>query len=185
VGGSDGFTTGMVTALDSNTYTHLLLMDDALELATESIYRLFSIYEYAKEDFAIAGSMLDLYKKHVLYEAGAAYDKDPQSFEPAPFRVAPLKHNLELQKTDSLNSLLAEDDVDYGGFWFFALPTQFVQELGFLLPFFIKMDDMEFGLRIKRQLGKKIVHFPLLVCGTSHFTAKSSFGIAIIIRGII
>jgi len=172
VGGSGGFTKGMVTALDSNTYTHLLLMDDDIVLDPESIYRLFSIYGYAKEDFAVAGSMLDLYKKHILYEAGAAYDKDPQSFESAPFRVAPLKHNLELQKTDSLNLLLSEDDVDYGGFWFFAVPSQFVEEIGFLLPFFIKIDDMEFGLRIKRRLGKQIVAFPSIAVWHEPFYSK-------------
>jgi galactofuranosylgalactofuranosylrhamnosyl-N-acetylglucosaminyl-diphospho-decaprenol beta-1,5/1,6-galactofuranosyltransferase len=172
LGGSGGFTKGMVTALQSDCYTHLLLMDDDILLDTEAIYRLFGIYEYAKEDFAVAGSMLDLYKKHILYEAGAAYDKDPQSFKKAPFRVAPLKHNLELQKTESLNLLLSEDDIDYGGFWFFAVPSQFVKEIGFLLPFFIKIDDMEFGLRIKRRLGKQIVAFPSIAAWHEPFYSK-------------
>ncbi|MDV2996806.1 MAG: Galactofuranosyltransferase GlfT2 [Chroococcidiopsis sp. SAG 2025] len=172
LGGSGGFTKGMVTALQSECYTHLLLMDDDILLDTEAIYRLFSIYEYAEADFAVAGSMLDLYKKHILYEAGAAYDKDPQSFKFSPFRVAPLKHNLELQKTESLNLLLSEDDVDYGGFWFFAVPSQFVKEIGFLLPFFIKIDDMEFGLRIKRQLSKQIVAFPSIAVWHEPFYSK-------------
>jgi len=41
-------------------------MDDDIELDSESIYRLFSLYEYAKDDFAVAGSMLDLYKKECI-----------------------------------------------------------------------------------------------------------------------
>jgi len=52
-------------------------MDDDIELDSESIYRLFSLYEYAKDDFAVAGSMLDLYKKNVLYQAGALHSKGP------------------------------------------------------------------------------------------------------------
>ena len=83
-----------------------------------------------------------------------------------------MKHNLELQKTDSLNLLLSEDDVDYGGFWFFAVPKHFVEEIGFLLPFFIKIDDMEFGLRIKKRLGKKIVAFPSIAVWHEPFYSK-------------
>lgn len=159
VGGSGGFTRGLVEA-NTGTYTHFLFMDDDIELESESIYRLFTLYEYAKQDFAIAGSMLDLYKKNVLYEAGALYGKDNQTREPAPFSVAVLKHNLELQNPNSLNNLLVEEDVDYGGFWFFAFSRKIVEKIGLPLPFFIKVDDMEFGLRIKKALEGKIVAFP-------------------------
>jgi galactofuranosylgalactofuranosylrhamnosyl-N-acetylglucosaminyl-diphospho-decaprenol beta-1,5/1,6-galactofuranosyltransferase len=159
VGGSGGFTRGLVEALQGS-YTHFLFMDDDIELESESIYRLFALYEYAKDDFAIAGSMLDLYKKNVLYEAGALYGKDNQTREPAPFSVAVLKHNLELQNPNSLNDLLMEEEIDYGGFWFFAFSRKVVEKIGLPLPFFIKVDDMEFGLRIKKALGAKIVAFP-------------------------
>jgi galactofuranosylgalactofuranosylrhamnosyl-N-acetylglucosaminyl-diphospho-decaprenol beta-1,5/1,6-galactofuranosyltransferase len=63
LGGSGGFTRGLVAALESNNYSHFTFMDDDIELDSESVYRLFSLYEYAKDDFAIAGGMLDLKKK--------------------------------------------------------------------------------------------------------------------------
>jgi len=41
VGGSGGFARGLVEALQENTYSHFLFMDDDIELDSESIYRLF------------------------------------------------------------------------------------------------------------------------------------------------
>ncbi|HCF30627.1 MAG TPA: glycosyl transferase family 2, partial [Cyanobacteria bacterium UBA11049] len=46
------------------------------------------------------------------------------------------------------------------GFWFFAFPRKVVEEIGLPLPYFIKVDDMEFCIRITRRLGGKIVAFP-------------------------
>ncbi|HCF30626.1 MAG TPA: glycosyl transferase family 2, partial [Cyanobacteria bacterium UBA11049] len=126
VGGSGGFTRGLVEALQSDGYSHFLFMDDDIELDSESIYRLFALYENANSDFAVAGSMLDLIKKHVLYEAGALYGKDSRTLEVAPFSVALRKHNLELQNPESLNSLLLDEEIDYGGFWFFAFSQKVV-----------------------------------------------------------
>jgi galactofuranosylgalactofuranosylrhamnosyl-N-acetylglucosaminyl-diphospho-decaprenol beta-1,5/1,6-galactofuranosyltransferase len=74
-GGSGGFTRGLVEALEDNVYSHFLLMDDDIELESQCIYRLFSLYEYANVDFAVAGGLLNLQKKHMLYEAGATYNE--------------------------------------------------------------------------------------------------------------
>lgn len=172
MGGSGGFTRGLIEALDETIYSHFLFMDDDIELDSECIYRLFSLYEYANSDFAVAGSMLDLYKKHVLYEAGALHGKTPENPDFAPFAVTPLKHNLDLENANSLNLLMLEDNVDYGGFWFFSFSKEIVKEIGVLLPLFIKVDDMEFGLRITRNLEKKIIAFPSIAVWHEPFYAK-------------
>jgi galactofuranosylgalactofuranosylrhamnosyl-N-acetylglucosaminyl-diphospho-decaprenol beta-1,5/1,6-galactofuranosyltransferase len=180
VGGSGGFTRGLIEAL-SNTYSHFLVMDDDIELDSESIYRLFSLYEYAKFDFAVSGSMLDLYKKHVLYEAGgfafrpsghSMYNTSDNNGEFAAFSHAPAKHKLDLQSNTSLNLLLLEEDIDYGAFWFFAFSKEFIEEIGLPMPFFIKIDDIEFGLRIKERFGDKIVAFPSIAVWHEPFYAK-------------
>lgn len=172
VGGSGGFTRGLVEALESDGYTHFLFMDDDIELDSESIYRLFALYEYSLSDFAISGSMLDLQKKHILYEAGALYGKDTKTLEVSPFSVALRKHNLELQNPESLNFLLLDEDIDYGGFWFFAFSRKVVEEIGLPLPYFIKVDDMEFCIRITRRLGRKIVAFPSIGVWHEPFYSK-------------
>ncbi len=164
VGGSGGFTRGLIQALEEDIYTHFLFMDDDIELETECIYRLFPLYEYAKQDFAIAGSMLDLYRKEMLYEAGALFSKvlepngDCSKYHP--FRIASLKNKLNLESSASNNLLLLEDNLDYGAFWFFSFSKKVIDEMGLPMPFFIKLDDIEFGLRIKERLNKPIVAFP-------------------------
>ncbi len=175
VGGSGGFTKGLIEALQENVYTHFLFMDDDIELDSEAIYRLFSLYEYANKDFAVAGSMLDLYKKHILYEAGAIYNKsidDHGNIKQDKFTGYPLKHNLDLRNPTTLTSLLLEDNIDYGGFWFFAFSKQIVEKIGLPLPLFIKIDDMEFGLRINEHFDNAIVAFPSIAVWHEPFYAK-------------
>ncbi|NMG20024.1 glycosyltransferase [Brasilonema bromeliae] len=160
LGGSGGFTRGLYEALQEDKYTHFLFMDDDIELNSESIYRLFTLYEYAKDDFAVAGGWLDLAKKHMLYEAGAFYGEKHDSLGYKAFSVNPLKRNLDLQNSTFLNSLLKEEDFDYGGFWFFSCSQEVVKKIGLLMPFFIQRDDIEFCLRIKKYAGNKIIFFP-------------------------
>ncbi|NWF60281.1 MAG: glycosyltransferase family 2 protein [Fischerella sp.] len=174
-GGSGGFTKGLIEALQEGVYTHFLFMDDDIELDSEAIYKLFCLYEYAKQDFAVAGSMLDSYKKHILYEAGAIYNKsidDEGKIKQDKFTGYPLKHNLDLRNTTTLNSLLLEDNIDYGGFWFFGFSKEIVERIGLPLPLFIKIDDMEFGLRINEHFENGIVAFPSVAVWHEPFYAK-------------
>lgn len=176
VGGSGGFTRGLIQALQEDVHTHFLFMDDDIELESESIYRLFPLYEYANKDFAVSGSMLDFYKKYVLFEAGALYGKsiDTQGNPKyKPFKVTSLKPGLNLENSTVINLLLSEDSPDYGGFWFFCFSKKTVKEIGLPLPFFIKIDDMEFGLRMRRCLGNSIVAFPGIAVWHEPFYAKN------------
>lgn len=176
VGGSGGFTKGLIEALQEGVYTHFLFMDDDIDLDSEVIYKLFPLYEYGKQDFAIAGSMLDLYRKHVLYEAGALYNKytDKEgNVQDGDFATVPLKHEADLRDSTALNSLLLEDNVDYGAFWFFAFSKEVVDNIGLPLPFFIKVDDMEYGLRVSQCLNQPIVAFPSIAVWHEPFYAKN------------
>lgn len=112
VGGSGGFTKGLIEAVESGLYTHYLFMDDNIELDSEVIYKLFPLYEYGKQYFAISGGILDLYKKHILHEAGALYSKytdDEGNRENRDFNITSLKKNTDLSDPSSLNLFLVED----------------------------------------------------------------------------
>jgi galactofuranosylgalactofuranosylrhamnosyl-N-acetylglucosaminyl-diphospho-decaprenol beta-1,5/1,6-galactofuranosyltransferase len=172
-GGSGGFTRGLVEALEENVYSHFLLMDDDIELESESIYRLFSLHEYAKSDFAVAGGLLNLHKKHILYEAGATYNENPKTRGFAPGSLTALNHNIDLRNADSLNNLLTEADADYGGFWFFSFSKELVEKIKLPLPLFIKIDDIEFCLRIKKVVGSPIVTFPSIAVWHQPASAKN------------
>jgi galactofuranosylgalactofuranosylrhamnosyl-N-acetylglucosaminyl-diphospho-decaprenol beta-1,5/1,6-galactofuranosyltransferase len=172
LGGSGGFTRGLIEAVQLTNSSHFAFMDDDIELDSESVYRLFSLYEYAKDDFAVAGGMLDLNKKTVLYEAGALYSIASHTMKYQPFSVTPLKHEIELENPSQINLLLAGDNIDYGGFWFFSFSRKIVEQIGLPLPFFIKVDDMEFGLRINKVLQGKIVAFPSIAVWHEPFYLK-------------
>jgi galactofuranosylgalactofuranosylrhamnosyl-N-acetylglucosaminyl-diphospho-decaprenol beta-1,5/1,6-galactofuranosyltransferase len=171
-GGSGGFTRGLVEALEENIYSHFLLMDDDIELENQCIYRLFSLHEYAKTDFAVAGGLLNLQKKHMLYEAGAMYNEDSKTRGFAPGSLTAVNNNIDLRSSSSLNRLLVEEDIDYGGFWFFSFSKDVVEKIKLPLPLFIKIDDIEFCLRIK-ELGNKIVAFPSLAVWHQPASAKN------------
>ena len=177
VGGSGGFTRGLIEAIEENKYTHFVFMDDDIFLDSETIYRILTIYEYSKVELAIAGSMLDLLRKHLLYEAGAKYgfrlasDSSDILIEDS-LVCAPLKHKLYLQDPNILNSFLVEEDIDYGGFWLFTFSKELVVKSGLLMPFFIKVDDMEFGLRIKNLADTYLLTFPSIAVWHDPFYAK-------------
>ncbi|GAA6615453.1 glycosyltransferase [Scytonema sp. NUACC26] len=176
LGGAGGFTRGLIQALQEGIHTHFLFMDDDIELKSESIYKLFSLYEYANQDFAISGSMLDLYKKHILYEAGALYSKflyPDGNYGYNPFTVVALKKKLNLNNSSVNNCFLLEERPDYGAFWFFSFSKKVVEEIGLPMPFFIRGDDIEFGLRITERIGRSIVAFPSIAVWHEPFYAKN------------
>ncbi len=172
-GGSGGFTRGLVEALDENIYSHFLLMDDDIELESESIYRLISLYEYAESEFAVAGALLDLNNQHMLYEAGALYNEGSKNRGFGPGALTALNYNIDLRMTDSLNRLLVEEKPDYGGFWCFFFSREVVEKIQLPLPLFIKIDDVEFGLRIRKVLDVPIVTFPAIAVWHLPASAKN------------
>ncbi|MEC4885584.1 MAG: glycosyltransferase [Scytonema sp. PMC 1070.18] len=175
VGGSGGFTKGLITALQEEVYTHFLFMDDDIELDSEALFRLFLLYEYAQQDFAVVGSMLDLYRKHIMYEAGALYNKyidNNGNIKHCSFALTCLKNNLDLQDPTSLNLLLVEDKIDFSGFYFFSFSKEVVDSIGLPLPFFLKIDDLEFSLRVNEYLSDGIVAFPSLAVWHEPFYTK-------------
>ncbi|MBF2064482.1 MAG: glycosyltransferase [Calothrix sp. C42_A2020_038] len=177
VGGSGGFTRGLIEALQENAYTHFLFMDDDIEIDTEVIYKVFSLYEHGKQDFAICGSMLDFHKKHMLYEAGALYNKyadEAGNIENRELNITSIKRDIDLRDVSALNFIASEEEVDYGAFYFFAFSKEVVDNIGLPLPFFVKMDDVEFGLRVKKYLNNAIVAFPSIAVWHEPFYAKNT-----------
>jgi len=117
-------------------------MDDDIELESQCIYRLFSLHEYAKTDLAVAGGLLNLEKKYMLYEAGATYNEDSKTRGFAPGSLTAANHNIDLRSSSFLNRLLVEEHIDYGGFWFFSFSKEVVEKIKLPLPLFIKIDDI-------------------------------------------
>ena len=114
--------------------------------------------------------------KKIFGDAGSIYGKYrgmDGNFVYSPFVTFAPKQRLNLAKTSDINLLLSEDDTDFGGFWFFSFSTNLLKQAKLLLPFFIKVDDVEFGVRIKERLGKSIVGFPGIAVWHEPFYAKA------------
>lgn len=141
LGGSGGFTRGLLY-LEDNEYTHCLFMDDDASCEVESIRRTYSLLQYAKNDnIAIAGSMLRELEPYRLFEKGAMFNGLCQ----------PLKSGLDMRSVADL--LFADQKTaqpDYGGWWFFAFKISEVKHYAF--PFFVRGDDIMFGLTNRFQI---------------------------------
>ena len=135
LGGSGGFTRGMIEAYRAQKHTHVLLMDDDISFSPEIVARTMRFLEYANcENAAIGGGMLREDKPEILYELGGRWNGD---------RLSGFYSNLDLSKKSSL-LFDRQDKPDYC-----CMPIGVIDRHGLPLPLFIKNDDVEYGMRCK------------------------------------
>ncbi|OYR08935.1 glycosyltransferase [Brucella grignonensis] len=135
LGGSGGFTRGLLHLKD-NGFSHCLFMDDDASCEMEAIRRTFQILQFgAVPNLAVAGSMLREDKPFLLHEKGADYRGT---------RVINLKNGLDMRKVVDLLKAELPEHVAYGGWWHFAFKISDVKQFSF--PFFVRGDDMLFGM---------------------------------------
>ena len=135
LGGSGGFTRGLLHLKDSG-FSHCLFMDDDASCEMEAIRRTFQILQFAKApNLAVAGSMMREDKPYLLHEKGADYRGT---------RVVNLKNGLDMRRVFDLLRAEVPESVAYGGWWHFAFKISEVKQYSF--PFFVRGDDMLFGM---------------------------------------
>lgn len=166
VGGAGGFTRGIIEA-HQHKFSHVLLMDDDIELDTESIFRTRQLFLYAKEITCLGGPMLDLIKPTEMWESSAYYDSHTC------FRVHSKHHKFNLTSQGNLDQLLSNNMIEplgYCGWWYFSFPLTAVEKCGLPLPCFIRGDDKEYGIRFTSQginsislMGTGVWHEPFYV----------------------
>ncbi len=140
-GGSGGFTRGIIEAFDEQC-SHVILMDDDVEFYTETLERItvfMSILKNSHKDSCFSAAMLLLSEKepYIQWEMGGNWTgRNIESF----------KHNADVRQKSVLLDNIDNNDVKYGAWWCFCMPLSFTVK-GLPLPFFIKLDDVEYGLR--------------------------------------
>lgn len=154
-GGSGGFALGMTLAVQDLACTHVLLMDDDVEIEPESIYRTISLMAYSQQDVALAGALLDERNPGLLHELGGIFTTRGR-----PFRTKARFANRDLTRPAAWLDLSAPAMVDYGGFWYFGLPRESIATAGVPLPLFKKVDDMEYGLRLFEKCNVPVITVP-------------------------
>ncbi|UKH25710.1 glycosyltransferase [Actinobacillus pleuropneumoniae] len=138
LGGSGGFTRGLMALKEDGNYTHCLFMDDDASCEVEGIKRTISLLQFAKDpELAIGGAMLREDEMYRQYENGAKFDG----------LLTPIKAGLDLREVPHLLINEQEEKIDFCGWWYFAFPLSKVKHYAF--PFFVRGDDIGFGLAHK------------------------------------
>ncbi len=148
VGGAGGFARGMIVGLtQSDTPTHILLMDDDVNFSTDSfkrLYKLLSILRAEYKEYFISGAMLKMNMPNIQHE-------DIGKLNKAGYHEA-VKPNLDLNLWDNvlINEKIDEtEEHRYGAWWFCCIPVGIARLDNLPLPIFVRGDDVEYSLRNK------------------------------------
>ena len=156
VGGSGGFTRGLIDIMN-NGYTHSVFMDDDIVIMPETVERLIAFLICVKPEYArrpVCGAMLRLDRPTVMHECLAKYHG---------FMSEPIHTNLDLADFDNVRGLTNDSEGDYGAWWFCCVPVSEAADKGLPLPLFVRFDDVEYGLRLEKPIalsGAAVWHEP-------------------------
>lgn len=149
LGGTGGFTRGMIEALkhrEEHHVTHLLLMDDDVIIEPESLIKTYHFLRMLKDSYRdafIGGAMLRLDRPNIQVEAGAVWNAG---------HLNSLKSGLNLNKSAACLYNETQEFADYHAWWYCCFPIEVVTETNLPMPIFIRGDDVEYGLRNMKRL---------------------------------
>lgn len=145
LGGSGGFSRGMLEMLGDDESDAVLLLDDDAEAEPESILRAARFNDFARSATILGGHMLNANDRTVLHSYGETVNFSSFWWEP----VDPSLSSLDFRKKSirTTPALSRRLDVPYNGWWMCLIPREVVERMGLSLPLFIKWDDAEYSLR--------------------------------------
>ncbi|QDZ16438.1 glycosyltransferase [Humibacter ginsenosidimutans] len=155
IGGSGGFSRGMLETVEAGTSGYIILLDDDVEIEPESIRRAVTFANYCHTPTIVGGHMFDMYDKAQLHAFAEGIKWS--SFMWGPF--TPERHDFGTANLRQTQWMHRRYDVDYNGWWMCLIPVQVIKEIGASLPVFIKWDDAEYSLRA-REHGYNTVSLP-------------------------
>lgn len=157
-GGSGGYARGMIEARhQSRRATHVLLMDDDVEVCPESIirtYHLLALLRPEYQDAFISGAMMCLEDPSIRWEDVGHMNRNGQCLSlKSPCSMALFENVVRNEVVCSEQSLasIAETQDQYAGWWYCAIPMQTIDKVGLPLPLFVRFDDIEYSLRARPQ----------------------------------
>ncbi len=145
LGGSGGFSRGMVESVAGGRSDYVLLLDDDVRTEPEGIARSVAFADLARTPTIVGGHMFSMYQRSLLHALGERVQR--YRFWWGPVANTLEDHDLGRANLRSTPWLHRRVDVDYNGWWMCLIPTSVVRRIGAALPVFIKWDDAEYGLR--------------------------------------
>ncbi|AOZ72449.1 glycosyl transferase [Boudabousia tangfeifanii] len=144
LGGSGGFTRGMYEACQNGS-DFVILLDDDVRVEAEGFARAAIFGAMCTKDTIVGGHMFSMYQRTLLHAYAEAVSQ--KNFWWGPIPGTPANHDfakLSLRSTPAIHHLAVGN---YNGWWMCMIPTKTIKKIGMSLPFFIKWDDSEYGLR--------------------------------------
>src|SRR4051794_3155608 len=145
LGGSGGFARAMHETLEQTDATHLLFLDDDVQLEADSLHRALAFSRFTDSPMLVGGQMLALQDRSVLHTMGEVVDRHSFLYRPAAYGV--MQHDFAKNSLRETAELHRRVDVDYNAWWMCLIPRETAERIGLPLPLFIKWDDAEYGLR--------------------------------------
>ena len=142
VGGSGGFARGLMEIIDDSRATHTVFMDDDVTLMPESLERLYAFLRAVRDKYAtvpVGGAMLRLDRPCIQHESLAIWHG---------LLSESLGTELDLSARENVIKNLHQQSADYSAWWFSCVPVSLAREKGLPLPIFVRMDDVEYGMRL-------------------------------------
>ena len=147
LGGSGGFTRCMIEAkklMASDNITHIILMDDDIVFDPQTIERTYTLLSLLKPQYynkaMIGGAMLILNDMPKQFENAALYYGGMLKFE---------NKNIDLRTIRNILTNERPKDVNYNAWCYCCMPLSVITDDNLPMPFFIHMDDVEYGARNK------------------------------------
>jgi GT2 family glycosyltransferase len=153
-GGSGGFARGMLEVMADTEFqaTHMLLMDDDIELPEGVLQKTFSLLRLLKTEYAsacIGGAMFDLQKKYMHYASVETTG--------GIFFFHRIFGDIDARLRKNFLPLLTRYRYtrQYQAWWYCVYPADLPARCGLPYPFFFQLDDIEYFLRTKL---KDVIH---------------------------
>lgn len=142
-GGAGGFTRGMKEVIEGTAATHIILMDDDVEIEFETFLRNKTFLSYLKEEYQanfIGGAMLRMDQPYVMHAAGENWNNG---------HICNPYKNTDLRSLRHVIQTSSEIDPKqaYAGWWYCCIPRRHIEQHGYPIQFFLHCDDVEYSLR--------------------------------------
>lgn len=147
LGGSGGFARGLHEALLDPGISHVALLDDDALAQPEGLAYAWAFAQAATRPTLVGGHMFDAGAPTTLYRLGEVLDAGRFTWTSLP--GTPMNTDLAHTSVSDHGWLGPAYGVDFQPWWMCLVPRAVVEAIGLPMPFFLKWDDVEFGLRAK------------------------------------
>ncbi|MGH3355316.1 MAG: glycosyltransferase [Nocardioidaceae bacterium] len=145
LGGSGGFARCQLETVRAGRSDHLVILDDDVVLETESIRRAVTFAGRCTVPTLVGAHMFSLLEPTRLHSMAECVDLE--RFRWGPMHESEREHDLAEAGLVETPWMHRREDVNYNGWWMCLIPRQVLDDIGLSLPFFIRWDDAEYGLR--------------------------------------